>query len=605
MASAAKRCFKGGSPPQRTCRLCGDNISALDPHTICLYCLGHSHAYDGAFHIDEPGACEACRQLEPRRLRRRLNRFNNRTGRNDGDGGGEPFTSPRPEDDTQAPPGPDYRSLGARPRRHNAAAVSPTAARGSDHSEAEHSPARSWRAPRSNRNTARRSNRYSPSPDRTWGDRVDEEGGPPPQYDRFEDVEWSDQNSYSVLSRYDREEVNDSNGEDNSSDAASDYMSPPRETQATASTAAMGQAALPAARGSSAITTAEDGSLPPTPGRATDLPELFKTAALKCGLAWPAEEEQAAEEPSVWEQLQPPDAAPLVKRRLPLAKGFKKALTLSWDKPASFTWPKHLKPKKIDCVATDDLALEGLPLPDAEVATHLLQTPGVDPKHPKFLTKRDRDFSSFNAKIYDQQASIAGTLNAMAILQGATTAMINTDTSPSVEELAQLKRLHHETMLLTKTVTEQVGRSMSLIVTLERSMWANLAVKTSPAVREDLLNLPIDHKGLLIGGLNMLVEAHTSGQRNKEAMNALLPTDRPKVKAKPLRVNWTPQERRFPDWPPLGARHPTPHAHPQPPASRSPCRSRDADHTGPQTQPAPASPGGGRGGGRRGRGRSK
>ena len=529
----------------------------------------------------------------------------NKTGRNAGDDGGEASTAPRPENNIQAPPGPDNRSLGARPRQRNAAAVSHTAVRGSDHSSAERSPARSWRAPGSNRDTARRSDRRSPSPARSWGGRVDEEGGPPPPFDRYEDFDWSDQNSYSVLSRYDGDEGDESNGEGGMSDAASDYMSPSRETHAVASTAAMGQAASPAAEGSSTTTAAEDGSLPPTPGRATDLPELFKKAALKCGLAWPDEEEQAAEEPSVWEQLQPPDAVPLVKRRLPLAKGFKKALTMSWNKPGSFTWPKHLKPRKIDCVGKDDLILEGLPLPDAEVATHLLQAPGVDPKHPKFLTKRDRDFSSFNAKVYDQQASIAATLNAMAILQGATTSIIDTDTQPSAEDLVELKRLHHETMLLTKTVTEQVGRSMSLIVTLERSMWANLAVKTSSAVKEDLLNLPMDHRGLLIGGLDMLVEAHASGQRHKEAMNALLPTDRAKVKARPFRVNWTPQGRRFPDWPVPWAYRPTPYIYPQPPASRSPSRSRDADHARSQAQPTPAQPGGGRGGGRGGRGRAK
>ena len=64
---------------------------------------------------------------------------------------------------------------------------------------------------------------------------------------------------------------------------------------------------------------------------------------------------------------------------------------------------------------------------------------------------------------------------------------------------------------------------MSLVVTLERSMWANLAVKTSSAVKDDLLDLPMDHRGLLIGGLNMLVEAHASDQRHRGATNALPP----------------------------------------------------------------------------------
>ena len=434
---------------------------------------------------------------------------------------------------------------------------------------------------------------------------MDEEGGSPPSDVRFEDIEWPDQNAFSVLSSFDREENAESDGADDMSDTASEYISPSTQNHTVALTAAVGQAALTAAGGLSTVTAAEDGSSPPAPGKAPDLPEVFKKAALRCGLAWPDEEEQAAEEPSVWEQLQPPDTVVLVKRRLPLAKGFKKALTMSWNKPGSFTWPKQVKPRKIDCVDKDDLILEGLPLPDAEVATHLLQASGVDSKHPRFITKRDRDISSVNAKVYDQQASIAGALNAIAILQGATTSIINTNTQPSAEEMVELKRLHHETMLLTKSVTEQVGRSMSLAVTLERSMWANLAVKTNSAVKNELLDLPMDHRGLLIGGLSKLVEAHASGQRHREAMNALLPTEQHRGRNRPFRVNWTPQGRRFPDWQVPGAYHPAPYQHRPPTASRSPSGSRATDRTGPQTQPPPGPPGGGRGGGRGGKGRAK
>ena len=546
--------------------------------------------------MSSPQACAACHQMQPKQLRRRLARFIDMTGRNEGGDGGGPSTAPGPENASQAPIQYDYIPLESWPTQRAATAALPASDRQSGRTNAVQSPAHSCRT--------QQSGRHSASPARSW-DRLGEEGISPP-YDQSDDYDWGGQGESSTSDRYNRNEDMQNNGDDdNMSDAASDPISSFQQIPDAVLPTAEDQAALPAGEEPATAVASEGGSQPHTSGKPDDLPEIFKKAALRCGLAWPAEEEQATEEPSVWEQLQPPDTEVLVRRRLPLAKGFQKALTLSWKKPGSFTWPRQAKPRKVDCVGQDDLILGGLPLPDTEVATHLLRTSSVDPRHPKFATKRDRDFSAINAKVYDQQASVARALNAMAILQGATTSIINSDAQPSTEDLAELKRLHHETMLLTKTVTEQVGRSMSLIVTLERSMWANLAVKTSSAVKEDLLNLPMDHRGLLIGGLDMLVEAHASGQRHKEAMNALLPTDRAKVKTRPFRVSWTPQGRRFPDWPVPWAHRPTPYIHPQPPASRSPSRSRDADHARPQAQPTPAQPGGGRGGGRGGRGRAK
>ena len=152
-------------------------IQNMRKHTTCLYCLSYSHSHDGVYNMDKPQACETCRPIQPRRLRRRLTRFIGRTGRVDGDDGGETSTAPRPENTTQAPPGPGNMSLGARPKQRAAAAASPTAVRQSGRSSADQSPARSWRAQRSDRNTT--------SPARSWGGRVDKKGGSPPPHDRL------------------------------------------------------------------------------------------------------------------------------------------------------------------------------------------------------------------------------------------------------------------------------------------------------------------------------------------------------------------------------------------------------------------------------------
>ena len=438
-----------------------------DPHATCLPCLGFSHAYDGVYAMNRPQACRACHQMQPKQLRRRLAYFTDMADRDEGGNGGEPSTAPGPENASQAPIQRDYRLLDTWPTERATTTALPASDRQTGRRNMPQSPARSCESQQPGRHDA--------SPDRPW-DRPGEEAFSPP-YDQSDDYNWGGQGDSSASERVDENEDIQNNGDhDDMSESASDHISSFQQIPEAALPAAEDQAALPAAEETATTAVSEGGSQPQAPGKADDLPEIFKKASLKCGLTWPAEEEQASEEPSIWEQLQPPDKEVLVRKRLPLAKGFQKALTLSWKKPGSFTWPRQAKPRKIDCVGQDDLILGGLPLPDSEVATHLLQTPSVDPRHPKFVTKRDRDFSAINAKVYDQQASVARALNAMAILQGATTSIINSDAQPSTEDLAELKRLHHETMLLTKTVTEQVGRSMSLVVTLERSMWANLAV---------------------------------------------------------------------------------------------------------------------------------
>ena len=528
-------------------------MSGLDPHHACVYCLGYPHAFDAVYASERKGHCALCQMIKPRYLRRRLRRVE---GQDDNEEEGVLQPQPSMSQATQpststADADVAARQLGARPRDR--------------------------------------------SPARSWSDMADMEG-PPPVIGPDENGEWPyDGEEYAVIDVagcYDFDDEAYPEEDARSTGSVEGYL--PSGQRPTTNPASANEVE----GGSQSTSTTPKGDTP-------DLVQVFKKAVERCGLSWPTEVEQDVNETSVWEEMQPAHTEAQVKRLLPLAKGFKHALTLSWKNPGSFAWPRHVKPRRIECVEMAELALEGMPPPDRRVAAHLSSSaPGL--KRPRFVDRRDREASALNNKLYDTQASIAGALNAMAILQGATTALLNAEGALDTERSAELRRLHHETMMLTKSVTEQVGRSMALGVVLERSQWVTLS-SVSEDKKERILDLPIVPEGLLTGAMALMTESHAIDKQECEALRACLPTIRGK---KPLpqagRGAWIPSKRGAGTG---GYRPPPPQSQGDPTAAKGRGGPQPPSHTGQGGQqsyrPGRGGRGHGRGGGRGGRGRAK
>ena len=230
------------------------------------------------------------------------------------------------------------------------------------------------------------------------------------------------------------------------------------------------------------------GDLPPSGPPVldkTDIVDIFMVAAIRCGRQWPAPALPASEEDE-WGGRLTETVRPVPRVKLPYARGFRAHLTEMWEQPqVPLAMPRHVGIS----LETEDMpatGLDGLPSIDRIMAAFLLDPTSshVTPltKDPQLTTKRDKDASAANAKLYSHLACAAKHLNATLLLQGSLSGLLlEVGDNPTPEQLAEIRRLHDESVSYTCTTTEQVGRAMTCSILAERDRW----LEASPALPQE------------------------------------------------------------------------------------------------------------------------
>ena len=320
------------------------------------------------------------------------------------------------------------------------------------------------------------------------------------------------------------------------------YGTPRFEAQLRAALQAAAGAQVEAAAAAAPPEPAQEPAQPPPPPLEMDqspLVDIFKKAAARGGLKWPTEEVPVAPGED-WVTINhgfQKKEAPAAKRVqvLPLAKGFTTALSAAWKRPNSFSFPPEHK-MDVDCAGAEAAGLGGMPAMDKHMAAHLLRKPDVTwSKEPVFPGSHDKDVSSIAKKAYWSMTLGVKAVNAIALLQGSTSHVLQAmGDNPTLEHLLELRRLHLETMYLTKYSTEMSGRAMAHLVVLERSRWLNLTPKF--ADRLTTLDQPILQTNLFSGSLPDITARHEQDSKQKEALRAYMPTEppRPSYNKKPI-----------------------------------------------------------------------
>ena len=252
---------------------------------------------------------------------------------------------------------------------------------------------------------------------------------------------------------------------------------------------------------------------PPAPPLAMDessLRSIYRMASARCGRAWPAGDLPIVDDESKWQGTvgdTPEPAEPVV---LPLARGFRSFFTAQWKEPLKpFPAPRCREGLSLDTVDMASVAFSGLPPIDKTLAAFLLNpnAPRITPliRAPVLPLKIDRDAAANNEKAFTSLACAGKHLNAGSLLQGSMTALLQqVGDTPTAEQMAEIRRLHNEAVLLNCGVTQHVGRAMTVAIVQERERWLNASPDLQDEVRAKLQKLPILPGGLFEGAMEVL-----------------------------------------------------------------------------------------------------
>ena len=252
---------------------------------------------------------------------------------------------------------------------------------------------------------------------------------------------------------------------------------------------------------------------PPAPPLAMDessLRSIYRTASIRCERGWPAGDLPVVDDESKWQGAVGETPEPVVPVVLPLARGFKSFLTAQWKEPGKpIPAPRSREGVSLDTVDMASVALSGLPPIDKTLAAFLLNpnAPRITPliKAPVLPLKIDRDAAALNQKAFDSLACAGKHLNAGSLIQGSMTALLlQVGNTPTAEQMAEIRRLHNEAVLLNCGVTQHVGRAMTAAIVQERERWLNASPDLQEEVRAKLHKLPILPGGLFEGAMEVL-----------------------------------------------------------------------------------------------------
>ena len=535
--------------PQRQCgnSSCPQLLDDWDTHDYCFICLGFTHADDAVYEQDP--RCLECANLHPSDLRSRLNRAQRYflppralyDEREVFDDDRRRFSSRRSEDRTAG-----WEDVTRRPRpRASAAAGSARALEPPERLRSSYREGGSMpivQAPRS-RSPARgyyRSNeprvappltppgeryggvrrraasRYSPPPGTDPSDGDDEDEGEALTSYQTRRCDDDDERGYRVV-----DEV-EGDGDVVRHDArATADQRPPLPALGPPQTGAPRLDATPAADGEAATVQADAVPPPADPPKGeTTLLELYKIATARCGLKWPGDEdEEAPATTSEWQGLDSVEEKIAKRSKLPLAKGFGAGLASSWDAPvAPDADPKKMR-FNIDCVGTAELGLAAFPPMDSTLATSLLRSQvkgqkapfSINKDVPCFTNEKDVAGSVATKAVYKATASGARALNAAALLQGSLKVLLaEAGDAPTPQQLAEMRRLTQEIILLNKYSTEWAGRVLGLCVIHERARWLDHVTFNGANDRKNLQNLKVTPENLFQGAMGYLQDSHAA-----------------------------------------------------------------------------------------------
>ena len=513
--SAARRgrrkAAKADPLPQKHCESCGNWMAGEDDHEDCVRCLGVDHAEDA---FDRPERCSICADTPRGILSRRLKRVRDFF----------PLEA-RDRDRERADIRANERHEALSPSRYSESdyldnpsfetaqrAVTAALADGAPAeviSDDEHSPPRQRREPGA------------------WAREMDSQDPLPAAQAEApaEDVESMEEDD-------DEGASSDTSGDSSSSAQSTserrggrfEEAPPPQEQPAAilppAANVEMEVAVAPAVE-PQAIAQA------PQPLAKDDAPlvEIFKRSALRAGLVWPTEEAQDTEDDTMWDAMDEEEEPSRSTQLLPMVKGFDRILTASWQHPHSFTFPPGHK-QSHDAAGMAKLGMAGMPHMHHRIAAHLLRQPVNAKKEPVFTNTVDKDNSKTNHSLYSSLATAAKALNAVSLLQGSATFILKAaGDQPTAENMAELRRIHKESLRLTKYVTERTGRAMACSAVLERARWLAYAPKTRE--RMSILDETLLQDKLFSGTLDApsMSARNEEEKREGEALRAYLPTE--------------------------------------------------------------------------------
>ena len=475
--------------PQKHCESCGNWMAGEDEHEDCVRCLGLDHAEDA---FDRPERCSICADTPRGILARRRKRVREYFPR-------EALDRDRERADIRA--------------EQAVAAATANEAPANEAFDGRHSPPRRRPEPAT---WSQEMDDVAPLPDA----QAEAPGG---GAESMEEDDGEDGSS-SDASASDRS--SSSSARSASERRGGRYEAPAHQEQP----AAILPPAVNAEGEVAAAPTAEPRAIAQAaqPLTKDDAPlmEVFKRAALRAGLAWPAEQAQDVEDETMWDEFGTEEEPSRAKQLLPLVKGFERILTASWRHPHSFSFPSGHK-QSHDAAGMEKLGLEGMPHMHRRIAAHLLHQPvSHSNREPAFVNAVDKDNSKMNHVLYGSLATAAKALNALSLLQGSASSIFKAaGDEPSAENMAELRRIHSESLRLTKYITERTGRAMSCSVVLERARWVAYAPKTKE--RASILDETLHQDKLFSGTL----DAHSMSARNEEekkegeALRAYLPTE--------------------------------------------------------------------------------
>ena len=508
-------------------------LSPNDEHTLCMFCLGLFHARDA---FEKPGWCPACSKLTDREKGRRLARVKAYEDRSLVDNFDLRDRLSRPAPDPWPPlPRPARAcstATGARPRvpvatsqrRDADLGASPPARKvpraGLEPRQGAPLAARRQPAPSFSFSAFRAEQScgsgslsfsredldytndeyddlYAPlAPDDEWGGLLDRDRPLDDDLPSYQEPP----EEYRVLDQVGYNEDDDmvAGAEDDNPDPDMPRLAP--------------EAELPPRD--------EEGNDPPPRPAAEgwDLAELLKQASIRCGRTWPNTTPLRNPEddwPGVGAKT------PRGKVVLPLAQGFKKTFTATWEKP---TVAPSCPKATFETELSESVGLKALATVGYTVGAYLLDpsAPRIRPLavEPLLPTKEERDASLARGKVYTLVTAQAKHLNATSLLQGSLTAILaGMGDVPSRDEIAEIKRIHEEMIKFTWATTALAGHIATSITVAERTRWVNSNPKLDPAIRKDLLEGPIVPGGLFEGALERMALAV---EKQRPACEALI-----------------------------------------------------------------------------------
>ena len=438
--------------PQRACRECGGLLPTGDKHVKCLYCLGLGHAAEA---IEHPERCEQCSVfpdlLKRSRLKRASRMFQREHRSVEDEAQADDPNRYSPSLFKNAPTPAEAREAVAAAEAAEAARLAYVAARKAG--------VKQWSA-----------DMDFPLPDdpdvAVLADDDAEVGASEDSYlsedSRSSDSENDGDESHSASSHAQEEEEA--------------VVPPVRAPPVVPQEDAPATVAVVAAQAEATPAPAE----PQLPYDDTDLVSLFKKAVDRCGQQWPASQAPPATKETMCDRFRKKIRVtldkPHAKPELPLNEGFLNTLTASWEKPCSASNSLSSGLKLLDCAGQKAAGIESLPPMDKSLAGYLQ---GINPntilKDPEFSLQSDKDNSKITKAAYKCVGTAAKALNATTLLQGSVShILVEAGDKPTPPDMAELRRLHLELLILTQAQTEMVGRAMANILVLERARWLGL-----------------------------------------------------------------------------------------------------------------------------------